>query len=112
MSLIQQPGGKLLVYQVDLKENYNRQYIYTKENDMKETIKNIIKEHARIKKIQSSTESKIIENRLNFIFEDSTGYTTRNKIRKNLLSEKNQLLYMGYTPKLVNEIFNRFMVKI
>jgi hypothetical protein len=112
LSLIQQPGGKLLVYQVDLKENYNRQYIYTKENDMKETIKNIIKEHARIKKIQSSTESKIIENRLNFIFEDSTGYTTRNKIRKNLLSEKNQLLYMGYTPKLVNEIFNRFMVKI
>ena len=112
ISLIQQPGGKLLAYQVDLKENYNKTNIYSKGNDMNETIKNIIKEHARIKKIQTSTESKIIENRLNFIFEDSTGYTTRNKIRKNLLSEKNQLLYMGYTPKLVNEIFNRFMVKI
>ena len=101
-----------MAYQVDLKENYNKTNIYSKGNDMNETIKNIIKEHARIKKIQTSTESKIIENRLNFIFEDSTGYTTRNKIRKNLLSEKNQLLYMGYTPKLVNEIFNRFMVKI
>jgi len=112
ISLIQQPGGKLLAYQVDLKENYNKTNIYNKGNDMNETIKNIIKEHAKMKKVQTSAESKIIENRLNFIFEDRTEYTTRNKIRKNLLSEKNQLLYMGYTPKLVNEIFNRFMVKI
>jgi len=114
ITLIENPPGNLLSYAIDLNVNENIKYrdIYSKQNDMSQTIKNIIKEHSIKKEKQSIVESSIIKNRLNFVFETNGNLSSRTNIKKRLIEEKNELLSMGYNEEIVNNTFKKLMYRI
>ncbi len=114
ITLIENPPGNLLSYAIDLNVNENIKYrdIYSKQNDMSQTIKNIIKEHSIKKQKQSIVESSIIKNRLNFVFETNGNLSNRTNIKKKLIEEKNELLSMGYNEEIVNNTFKKLMYRI
>jgi len=114
ITLIENPPGNVLSYAIDLNVNENIKYrdIYSKQNDMSQTIKNIIKEHSIKKEKQSIVESSIIKNRLNFVFETNGNLSNRTNIKKKLIEEKNELLSMGYNEEIVNNTFKKLMYRI
>lgn len=98
------PGGKVRsFFRIDaqLVESTD---IYNKTNDMSisNSIKKVLTEQVEIKK-QNLTERKIINDRINFILENT------NNRRLNLINEAKKLINNGYNKTIVKEIVNQHL---
>lgn len=78
--------------------------IYNKTNDMSisNSIKKVLTEQVEIKK-QNLMERKIINDRINFILENT------NNQRLNLINEAKKLINNGYNKTIVKEIVNQYL---
>jgi hypothetical protein len=86
---LQNLGGEYDQYRIDLIESF-----YS-------IIKKVVLE-ANEKKQKNLIETKIIENRFNYILNEKSLFSI-----KNLIKEKNNLLNSGYNKELVNDIYNK-----
>jgi len=109
VKLVLAPPGEAYDYGLRL-ENKNKRDIYIKDMGLSNTINKVIMEHSDNKK-RMIQESKILNNKFNFIIEnyDLNRKSERKLAFNEIRSERNNLIKLGYDKTLVRESFLEVM---
>ena len=109
VKLVVNPPGVAYDYGIRL-ENKNKRDIYIKDMGLSNTINKVITEHSENKK-RMIQESKILDNKFNFIIENyNLNRRSERRLAFNeLREEKSNLIRLGYDKTLVKESFLEVM---